>query len=488
MTYRNQYIVASKDLKINSNFDSTVFSDFVIYSHQDLNVSTFQNETIQIALIGYIINPLKPLNSNKDVLEDLGAKCENKEDFLREIQIFSGRYVLLYKDNSAFIVMGDACHLRQIYFSDIGNDIIFTSSPKLFLDTFKLEILTSKEKQESLKTPSYLKKESSWYGDESVDDRLSKLLPNHYFEVIKKERVRIPFYPQAFSDEEQILEYAELILKNTFVAISKRYKLIQPVTAGWDSRILLAASRDVKDEIEYYVFDMSSGTDPDAWVPKNLSKKLNIKVDVITPEELREDFLSIFSKEHLYPRVLPKTTHIQHHFDCNYQNVINVNGNCTEIARCYYGHTNKKISFDTLLTFAGYGSKIPYFTKQLKKWYLQAKPYAEENKISLLDLFYWEQRIGNWHSLWTSEQDIAMEELSPFNNRSLLTALIKVDPKHRISPKFAFFERLTQHLWEEVLSEPINPDVNYLKKMIHGSTKLKLIGKKINSLINKVIN
>jgi len=390
---------------------------------------------------------------------------------------------LLYKYDSSFIVLGDACHLRQIYFSNVDDSFVLTSSPKLFLDTFKLDIVSSREKQESIRTPIYIKKESKWYGEESVDDRLSKLLPNHYLDVNKKEKVRIPFYSQDFSDEEQILEYAKMILSNTFLALSKRYKLIQPVTAGWDSRILLAASREVKDKIDYYVFDMSSGTDPDAWIPANLSKKLNINVDIIVPNTLREDFLSKFNKEHLYSRVLSKTTHIQHHFDRNYENVININGNCTEIARCYYGYTNHKTSFDMLLSFAGYGNEIPYFTEQLKKWYLRAKPYAEENKIPLLDLFYWEQRIGNWHSVWTSEQDIAMEEVSPFNNRSLLTALIKVNPRHRISPNFSFFKKLTKHLWEEVLSEPINPNVNYIRKLIHGHTHMQYTVSKVKSMI-----
>src|SRR5690606_21916990 len=100
--------------------------------------------------------------------------------------------------------------------------------------------------------------------------------------------------------------------------------------------------------------------DPDAWVPENLSKKLNIKINIVNPGELREDFVSKFNNEYLHPRILPKTTHIQYHYDCNYKNVINVNGNCTEIVRCNYGYTSKKISFDMLLAFAGYGNKIPY--------------------------------------------------------------------------------------------------------------------------------
>ena len=486
MIYKNQYIVVPKGWQIESNLNPTSFDDLVIYSHHDLNVSTFRNKDIHIALIGYVINPLKPMESDEEIVGDLGRKCQKLEDFLREIQIFSGRFVLLYKNNTDLIVVGDACHLRQMNFGFIDNGFVLTSSIKLFLDILKLDVLSSKEKQEAMNMPAYVKKESKWYGDESVDDRLNKLLPNHYLDVNKRKTVRIPLYPQELTGEQRILEYAALILKNTFLALSKRYKMIQPVTAGWDSRILLAASRDAKDEINYYVFDMSSGTDPDAYIPENLGRKLDLNVHIITPENLRGDFLSKFNSEHVYPRILPKTSHIQYHFDRKYQDVINVNGNCTEIVRFYYGHTRSEITFDMLLAFAGYGNSIPYFTAQLQKWYVTAKPYAEENDISLLDLFYWEQRIGNWHALWTSEQDIAMEEVSPFNNRSLLTAIFKVNPKHRISPHFTFFKKLTQHLWGEVLSEPINPDVSYFKKVIHGHTKAIFLGLKIKSIKEKL--
>src|SRR5690606_24274576 len=111
------------------------------------------------------------------------------------------------------------------------------------------------------------------------------------------------------------------------------------------------------------------------------------------------------------------TAHIQSHFDANYgSDVVNVNGNCGEIARFVYGRSNKNVSFEMLLAFSKYGDKIPYFNDQLRKWYAEAVPFAEEYGISILDLFYWEQRIGNWHALWQFEQDIAVKEVSPFNN------------------------------------------------------------------------
>jgi len=142
---------------------------------------------------------------------------------------------------------------------------------------------------------------------------------------------------------------------------------------------------------------------------------------------------------------------------------------------CFWGYTKGKVSIDMLVTFAESTNrmKVPYFKKQLEKWYPEAKKYADDHKIPLLDLFYWEQRMGNWGALWSFEQDIAVEGVEPFNNRSLLTSLIEIGPEKRSSPNYTYLRKLIQYLWEDALSEPINPGGNYFKKVIKGHALLK---------------
>lgn len=481
--YNNQYIIVSKDTKSKYvQLNSVEFDELLIYTCPNLNVSSARNATTQIVLIGYLIDPLNPNEKNDEIIKNLTKNSPTVDEFLKGIQVFSGRYVLLYKTDSTFIVVGDACNLRQIYYGFPANNIVITSSPKLFLDFFGYELLMSKEKEAFLDLSLFQKKQCAWYGDESIDDRLNKILPNHYLDIHRKQKVRMPFFPLNFSSEEQIMEYACLILRNTFSSLAERYQLIQPLTAGWDSRILLAASRNVKEQIQYYVFDNTSAISADVWVSNNLSEKLNLDFKIIKPNELRDDFLLKYKKEHIMPRVLPKTRNIQYHYDCNNnRNVINVNGNCAEIARCYYGYSSIKINLDMLLTFSGYHNKIPYFTMQLEKWHLNSKQYAQEYGIPLLDLFYWEQRIGNWGAVFPFEQDIAIEEVSPFNNRSLLICLMLVSPKRRKSPHYSFFEKLIRNLWGDVLSEPINPGENYIKKVKNGNSLVSYLISKIRS-------
>ena len=49
--------------------------------------------------------------------------------------------------------------------------------------------------------------------------------------------------------------------------------------------------------------------------------------------------------------------------------------------------------------------------------------FAKANNISILGLFCWEQRMGQWHALYQYEQDVAIEEFCPFNNKGLLLSI-----------------------------------------------------------------
>ncbi|MEN8216511.1 MAG: hypothetical protein ABFS56_09065 [Pseudomonadota bacterium] len=470
--YRNQYLVTTKNQSNFHNIKPVQFlNGLYIYSGFPLSTSSAQDFSTEVYLIGYILNPLKPADSNDDIVTALAKNCKTQELFLKDIQALSGRYILFYKNETSFIVVGDACCLRQCYFKLSEGDTILTSSPKMFLDFYDYELQINPLKRDLINLPQYKKNESLWYGDKCIDDRLGKLLPNHYLDLNKKELKRLDLYTNIL-DEKDIIDYAASILKGTFAALVNRYNLVQALTAGWDSRILLAASKEVKDNIRFYVFNMWDDLkSPDVWVPNKLSKPLDLRFEIIKPSQLRNDFLSLYNEEHIFPRFLPKTANIQYHYDSNTSpNLINVNGNGAEIARCFYGYTSKKISLEMLLSFSEYPQENEFVKMELKEWLIDATEYLKKFDIPVFDLFYWEQRMGNWGALTPFEQDIAIEEISPFNNRSLIATLLKVHPSKRSSPDYNLFRKLIQALWADTLMEPINPGENRLKKIIKGNT------------------
>jgi hypothetical protein len=489
--YKNQYLIVSKKLSYAHDLKASSFGKLTVYSHPSLNLSSARNGSTEVLLLGYIINPLMPQDSDSDIIRNLAKIGSTKELFFREAQSFSGRFILIYKNTSDCVALTDACALKQLYYAFIDDETVLTSSPKMFLDFFDFDLVSSRLKQDFINLKEYSINECAWLGDNSIDDRLMKVLPNHYLDVANRKVQRLPIYGDEILREADILEYSCNILKGTFDAITGRYRLIQPLTAGWDTRMLLAASRDFTESIKYYVFDFAN-TDsrhPDVWVSRALAERLCLDFSIIRPMDLHGDFLTIFRREHVLPRILPETTFTQHHFYNSYtSDVINVSGNGAEIVRCFYGHTNRKIDANSLATFSRYPRKNKYVNQQIRLWLDDAEKYSAEYGIPMLDLFYWEQRMGNWAALYHFEEDIAINEFSPFNNKNLLLNMLKTRPQRRISPKYKFFDNLIRYLWKETLAEPINPAgiIGYVKKIIKGNSAPYYYALKAESSLEKL--
>lgn len=471
--FKNQYCILPHTVTPPlQEFNTTHIGDLVIHSHSALPVyiSKTKNRYPTIALIGYILNPLAPADGNEKIIDNLAQSCETVTLFFQKIQIFTGRYVLLYHNAQNTTVIGDACHLRQIYYGTIKQTFLMTSSIKLALHIFNESLQIHAEKMLDIESTSFVNNESAWFGDDSFDDRLKKLLPNHYYDVTNNIIGRIPVYPlRTLTAAKSIQAYIIAMLTGTYDALIQRYTLIHPLTAGLDSRLLLAASKKHYKRIQYYVFDYSQGKGADAWVPLKLTRKLGIPFRLHVLKPLHADFVRNFEAEHIFPRILPKTEEIQYHYDQHYaKHVINVNGNPIHIAKCNYGVARSGTTAEQLRKMSGCSRENIYLCKKIDEWVLSAASYARQNNISLRDLFFWENRVGNWGALLPFEQDIAVEEMSPFNNRNLLLAMLQIPPNKRQKPHYIFFKKLIKYLWPQLLSFPINPEpiVHRLKKSI----------------------
>ena len=156
----------------------------------------------------------------------------------------------------------------------------------------------------------------------------------------------------------------------SILAINNRYKALQTVSAGIDSRILLVASKGISDDIHFYISTMNilKPTHMDIKTPKLLMESLELNFDVFNNvSPLREKFKSTLKNNVSMVRILPKTLTIQYELD-NYDSHINVND--SEIARMYYGDIGyDKIDALYLVDVLGYKS-YDYVINDLKVGYI----------------------------------------------------------------------------------------------------------------------
>lgn len=461
----NQYFITNND-RISMDADDFCLNkidDYFIYSHNKLKVNSFKYSSNALVILGDIFNPAKPDQSNTDIGNAL-VKEESIDHVLQAIDKLTGRFVLFLKiDNTCYLVSDFYCQ-RQVYYW-FDDDLFYaSSSPKLILDTLNLDLSIGEEKSKLRTSNYFLKIHEHWLlGETDWDDRLLKLLPNHYLDIVKEHTTRIPIFALKASNRSQLEKEILSILKNSIDAYSKRYDLMQGLTSGHDTRLLMSLSITLKNTIKYFTFSRNDAyVNRDVAIAKQLANKFNLDHRVIETEKLTEEFKAEFETEFLVPRLLDKTKNIQWFKNSNFKNTAVVSGNGG--TRSVYNDDNFKNSI-SICNEIEYEANT-FHVKLLDSWLETAKTYAIKNDISLGYLFYLEMRMGKWGNKMVYEMDITnIEEFIPYNNRHLLFSILLNynEEEHK-----TITLNLLEQSFEGITKIPINPKTwkDTVKKII----------------------
>lgn len=482
--FRNQYLItdARPSAPVLAAANCINFGKWLVYLFAPLRAAHIVSVGFEALLIGVAVDPQRPADSLQEILDrSFQTAPDTAEAGCLRVNHLTGRFILLTRIAEQLTISGDACHLRQILFGNIEGVQCASSSEKLLLLHAGADLRVSADKQRFMKSPLFMRNENAWVGSSAHDDRISRLLPNHCLSLPAGQIRRLPLsVPTSNRGEAEVIDFAASALHGVFAALTKNNRLIQPITAGLDSRLLLAASLPFKDQIDYYIFVRpdSPGTTQDAAVAQVLADRLKLNFKVITPQTVTADFKRQLAAEQLFPRHLPKIENTQYHFHRpDRDTVININGNATEICRSYYGRERGQPSFARVSHFLGYSPNDAFVNQALAPWYADAINTARESGVCLTDLLYWEQRMGNWGAVTPFEQDIAIEEVAPFNNKQLLLRLLTIPSKQRCGPDFNFFLRFLARMSPDAAAVPINPQVSRYRKYISGSSTATYLGK-----------
>ena len=286
--HRNQYLITFQEMDANElGLSKLKFCGMTVYHHPSLRATVDHHESSGILLLGYIIDPQKPGSTDADLVHSLVTTCPAKEQLFKRLQALSGRFVIIYKSSEDLIAVGDPCGSRQIYYQ--GDKCVLTSSLQLFWDATGTAPKISAPKEAILGCPEYEVAERAWIGTESPDDRVHKVLPNHYLNMRSRAVYRIPVDTGQLVAEKDGCEYAAEVLRGSMEGIRSRFEALQTLTAGFDTRTLLAAARDFAAETEFFVFACSDEDEsfPDLYVPLRLSRKLSLYFRIVRPPPLK---------------------------------------------------------------------------------------------------------------------------------------------------------------------------------------------------------
>lgn len=431
----------------------------VVSAHPDLSAAVAEHGESRAVLLGYALDPQNPTRTEQDSLECNLRNAHSADEAIQGTDRWSGRWIAIFRIGDSLRLVPDAAGLRSVFYYAGKKGVFCASQPGLIAEIIGLS--KDPDSRSYASSPAYKRNDGWWFGDSSPYAEVRRLLPNHYLDLNTGRVSRFwPSAPLERVDYETALAQGSELLTGTWDAAIRRFgRVALPVTAGLDSRVLLACSRKHAENIFYFVSMHAplSEQSADVYVPARLAEELGFQFHRLpctdtTLAPHREAFLAdnpmarddrlhmLYTKYAGWPR------------DCR----VVATGNGNEITRGSYQGMLSHVSPENLSVVFCL-EKHPFVIRHVGPWLEEAGPVCRRCSLPILDLFYWEQRMGCWGSQAFLEADCDHETLAPFNCRQYLTLILSVDARYRREPKSVLFRDLAQRNWPGCMSQPINP-------------------------------
>ncbi len=479
LRYRRQFVLAEEELSGLPGWQKIHFGGkYIIHAHPDLDNYRYVDDqaAFELVLLGYMLDPDHIEDSNQQIVDRMGKNANGDFDqLLAETYRKGGRWLLFYRKADNCRVFADPAGLRSLFYvAEPDCAFMAASQPNLITDYQPFDISEAAQKG-FLDTSAYtdqieymLPSGFSLYGE------IRHLIPNRYLDLCSRQQVR--FFPVAekprFSFEDGVSTITE-VFQNLMLAAAKRFPLALAITAGYDSRLMISATRGIED-VKYYTLQYY-----------NLHEN---STDIVVPHKVLEQVgreHEVFDCTQAMPPAFAEIYHANVHYaHAAWGNIayglsqhfpadrVAVKGNCGEIGRRYYykfdypGYTGVE-----LLTKLLHYEDTPFGQQALIEWYDELNPLVEKNGYELLDFLYWEFRQGSWQAMSQLEWDLVQEVFVPFNCRAVLHTMLGMDAVYRDAITSKVQRAVILNLWPEMLNIPTNPPslterIKNLKKRI----------------------
>jgi len=349
--------------------------------------------------------------------------------------------------------------MRDIYFTKVKGKVWCASQPRLLAEHFDIPLSENKDIQQYFTKQNIHSLHYKWTTDYTPYSGIHHLQPNHWLNLKTGEVKRFSLnFSSSIIPLHKVIEENAMLLTNIMQAAHRRFKLMLGCTAGYDSRVLLASCRQFASEAFFYIFlfNYMQGNEPDVRVPVQMFKALSLPYNVIK-ESLHPDevFMTAYYQSSMFPR--KATLPCLYHQYMKFPDYVNVSENTITIAKVYMDRLGKTDAVK--LADAFHQPHHPFILEWLQNWINNAEPAFPSDRMDISDLYFWEVFLANLNSAGCTEQDIAVEELSPSNCRRFLLNCFAVHPQYHTEPhSYVFHRKLLELMWKELLRFPINPD------------------------------
>jgi hypothetical protein len=426
----------------------TLDRDHVLWS--DLPICQSGSQQWQLTLLGYALSPLAPEDDDNAILRRL-TEAPSLETLLQNTNILGGRWLLIVKTKTDLLILGDATNLRSLYYTCPTDQVPCYCASSPFLLAQQLGLPLDPLALDYIRHSDWSKRHERWWpGLRTPYSKVFQLLPNHLLNVTQGQTTR--FWPCAplpsLTASEAAPKIAQL-LKGTMTSAARRFDMTFLITSGWDSRLILAACRDIVQHMTFLSIRTHAGEAEDVETPAIVLPKLGLNhAAVVSSRKPTPAFWNAYRKDSLlkernyasnaeaiWPHFKGKRVAVTGHDAGIFQNSYHCPPNPTAAQLCQA--INKP--------------EHPFLTAVFEQWLHEL---GDIHNMKFSDIFCWEQKNAKWLSTWMSEYDMVWQDcLVPLNCREILATFLAVPSKERLSRPLGLYQKIMDLLWPDLNKE-----------------------------------
>lgn len=435
--YKRGYLITDKKVeKPCREWNEINVGNFFI-SYDSLNeVIVCEKQSTWVVILGSIIDLENHTMDKREIGHRILEYLDCSEDrFYDYLDILSGRYLIMYHDGFYTKILSDATGMRSIVYST--SQTIISSHINI------VKNLTNDGKSPLIKN-EWAKKYGGYHipGHYTPYKNTFLLTPNTFFNIETKEVKR--FFPRKPLEIRQPKEVARFVSD----MVKKQLKLLSDVkenflfslTAGIDSRATLSLTKEFVNKMQYFTYYKISQKYPngvksleiDRKVVGDIANNLNLKHTFVPLEEDNNndeyyEFINIMKNNTIRSHSFRLA---KFYYDKLPHETLHIRSNILEIGRFFYRNKlmlPKELDINALLLCYSPKAENDQEILHLLDNYCRVVEMKNIYNYDPYDIFYWEYRMGAWHSQLLLESDIAHDTFIPFNSRKILELLLSVN-------------------------------------------------------------
>jgi hypothetical protein len=258
-------------------------------------------------------------------------------------------------------------------------------------------------------------------------DGIGKLLPSQTIDIATGEvSSRTLLAPVAHrSDRERVTALADRLVRTVESAARRYDELLVALTAGRDSRLVLAAAIAAGAEVSAYTFFLPHMNEVDRTLPPRLCASVGVRHFATTPGDARPEIYSLFDQHCAHHCVEANRPGLATRaIGWSLGNVAVLPGNGFEVGRCqYYGKLPRELNERVLATSPMLAHE-PRERVGISDWARWIDDHPDP--LDWRDRFYIEQILAGWLSSTAQAGDLAgPPEVWVANSRRFISELLQ---------------------------------------------------------------